>query len=88
MLDKHKSRVTSSEMKYQRRIHGKRKAMKYNYWKKLKMGLEVEEIEKRSLKCYDHLIRINNERKQNKYIKLNLRGEEDGEDREMNGNIM
>ena len=45
----------------------------------LKMGSVVEEIEK-NLKCYDHVISLNNERKikQIRDLKLDLREEEEG----------
>ena len=49
------------------------------------MGSVVEEIYKITFKMYSHLIRKNNQKKKNEYLKLNLGGK-DGDDQEKNGN--
>ena len=49
------------------------------------MGLQIEEIEKRNLKWNVHLNRMNNERKTKKYMKFDIREEEDGEGQVRNG---
>ena len=45
------------------------------------MGSAIEEIGKRYLQWYGHLIKMNErKKKKNKYMKLDLRGEEDPDD--------
>ena len=62
MLDKHKSREAFTEMKYLRRIEGKagkNRTQNKTIRENLKQGSVVEEIEKRNVKWYGHLIRMN-----------------------------
>ena len=65
MLDKHKSRLTASEMKYLRKVSGKtRRDRVRNVTIRNELELPVvEQIERKQLKWYGHLVRMGEERK-------------------------
>ena len=84
MLDKHRSRMTSSEMKYLRKIKGKTRrdrVRNISIRESLNMETVVEMVERRNLKWYGHMVSI----KQNRFLRQEPKKEDEEVDLRKNG---
>lgn len=77
ILDKHRSKITASEMKYLRRSLGKTKRDRIRN-RNIREVLEIEAltdlVEKKQLQWYGHLTRMNNERNPKKIYNMKCEG--------------
>lgn len=77
MMDKHKSRVTASEMKYLRKVVGKTKrdrVRNINIRNELQQAPVVEQIERKQLNWFGHLVRMGDERKVKEVFESRVEG--------------